>query len=167
MGKIQKVVVNINVIISAFGWGGKPFVVIKLLEQHKIRNCISGHTRKELSAELAYSKHAFSHATQTNILEFVLAYSDRYEPTERISAAPDPDDNKFIVCVPPSRMQGLSSRATSDFYRSGDTAIFRSIRPRNSRQAGRRREAFCPLSHYPVLERSAGNYPTSCGALRS
>jgi putative PIN family toxin of toxin-antitoxin system len=74
MGKIQKVVVDTNVIISAFGWGGKPLQIMELLERGALRNCVSEHTLKELIATLAYPKLGFSHATQTNILEFVLAY---------------------------------------------------------------------------------------------
>jgi uncharacterized protein len=99
MGKIQKVVVDTNVLISAFGWGGKPLQIMGLLERGVLRNCVSEHTLKELIAALAYPKLAFSHATQTNILEFILAYSDLYDPIERISAAPDPDDNKFLECA--------------------------------------------------------------------
>ena len=99
MGKIQKVVIDTNVTISAFGWGGKPLQIIELLEQGVIRNCVSEQTLKELIAALAYPKLAFSHVTQTSILEFVLAYSDVYDPAERIYAAPDPDDDKFIECA--------------------------------------------------------------------
>ncbi len=98
MGKVQKVVIDTNVIISAFGWGGKPLEIMELLERGAIRNCVSEPTLKELIAALAYPKLAFSHATQTGILEFVLAYSDIYGPVERITAAPDPDDNKFLEC---------------------------------------------------------------------
>ena len=67
MGKIQKVVVDTNVIISAFGWGGKPLQIMELLERGEMRNCVSEHTLKELIAALAYPKLAFSHATQTNM----------------------------------------------------------------------------------------------------
>jgi putative PIN family toxin of toxin-antitoxin system len=98
MGKIQKVVIDTNVILSAFGWGGKPLQIIELLERGMIRNCVSEQTLKELIVALAYPKLAFSHATQTSILEFVLAYSDMYDADERIFAAPDPDDDKFIEC---------------------------------------------------------------------
>lgn len=35
----------------------------------------------------------------TEILEFVLAYSDFYTPEENIKLAPDPKDNKFIECA--------------------------------------------------------------------
>ncbi len=98
MVKIQKVVIDTNVIISAFGWGGKPFQIMELLERGAVRNCISEQTLKELITALAYPKLAFSHAVQTSILEFVLAYSDVYDPVGRIDSAPDPDDNKFIEC---------------------------------------------------------------------
>jgi len=33
MGNIQKVVIDTNVIISAFGWGGKLFQIMELLER--------------------------------------------------------------------------------------------------------------------------------------
>jgi predicted nucleic acid-binding protein len=32
VGKSKKVVIDTNVFISAFGWGGKPFRIIELLE---------------------------------------------------------------------------------------------------------------------------------------
>jgi len=73
MGKIQKVVIDTNVILSAFGWGGKPLQIIELLEQGMIRNCVSEQTLKELIVALAYPKLAFSHATQTSTLNSVLS----------------------------------------------------------------------------------------------
>ncbi len=99
MGAVQKVVIDTNVFISAFGWGGKPLSIMELLEQGKIRNCLSGAILKELITAISYPKLAFSHTTQTGILEFVLAWSDIYDPAERISAAPDSEDNKFIECA--------------------------------------------------------------------
>lgn len=48
-------------------------------------------------------------AIQINILEFVLAYSDMYDPAEKIAIPPDADDNKFLECAV-QRVRGLSSR---------------------------------------------------------
>ena len=99
MVKIEKVVIDTNIFISAFGWGGKPLTIIELLEKGEIRNCISEAILNELSAALAYPKLDFQQKLQSNILEFVLAYSKFYEPKEWINVAPDPKDNKFIECA--------------------------------------------------------------------
>ncbi len=99
MGTGQKVVIDTNVFISAFGWGGKPLEVIELLENGRIRNCISEKTLKELIIAISYPKLAFSHKTQSDILEFVLAYSDMHEPQEHVAVARDPEDNKIIECA--------------------------------------------------------------------
>lgn len=99
MVAVKKVVIDTNVFISAFGWGGKPLKLMDLLEQGAIRNCVSRETLEELVSALAYPKLSFSHTTQTHVLEFVLSYSDMYEPKERLNLASDPDDNKFIECA--------------------------------------------------------------------
>jgi len=87
MGTGQKVVIDTNVFISAFGWGGKPLEVIELLEKGEIRNGVSEETLNELIIAISYPKLAFSRKTQSDILKFVLAYSDMYEPQEHLAAA--------------------------------------------------------------------------------
>jgi len=67
----QKVVIDTNVFISAFGWGGIPFKIIQMLERGVIRNCTSEEILSELTKSIAY-------------------------PKPRFSRSPDPDDNKFI-----------------------------------------------------------------------
>jgi putative PIN family toxin of toxin-antitoxin system len=99
MGTGQKVVIDTNVFISAFGWGGKPLEVVELLEKGEIRNGVSEETLNELIIAISYPKLAFSRKTQSAILEFVLAYSDMYEPQERFAVASDPEDNKIIECA--------------------------------------------------------------------
>lgn len=41
MGKGEKVVIDTNVFVSAFGWGGTLLKVIELLEKGEITNCVS------------------------------------------------------------------------------------------------------------------------------
>jgi putative PIN family toxin of toxin-antitoxin system len=57
--KGKKVVIDTNVFISAFGWGGKPLRIIELLEKGEIRNCISEEILIELCSALAYPKINF------------------------------------------------------------------------------------------------------------
>jgi putative PIN family toxin of toxin-antitoxin system len=95
----KKVVIDVNVFISAFGWGGKPLRVIELLEKGEIRNCISEEILIELCGALAYPKINFPQKLQSDILEFVLAHSDIYEIKEHFNITPDPKDNKFTECA--------------------------------------------------------------------
>jgi len=97
--KGQKVVIDVNIFISAFGWGGKPLKVMELLERGEIKNCISEEIVKELCTAIAYHKLAFPKKLQTDILEFVLAYSDIHEPAEHLNIASDANDNKFVECA--------------------------------------------------------------------
>ncbi len=99
MGTGQKVVIDTNVFISAFGWGGKPLEVVELLEKGEIRNGVSEETLNELTIAISYPKLAFSRKTQSDILEFVLAHSDMYESQEHLAVASDPEDNKIIECA--------------------------------------------------------------------
>jgi putative PIN family toxin of toxin-antitoxin system len=99
VGKGKKVVIDINVFISAFGWGGKPLKIIELLEKGKINNCISEEIVEELCGALSYPKLGFPPKLQSDILEFVLAYSNIYEPKEHLNITSDPKDNKLVECA--------------------------------------------------------------------
>ena len=99
MGKTEKVVVDTNIFISAFGWGGNPLRIIELIEDGEIKNCTSEDIIRELFSAVSYPKLGFPQIVQTEILEFVLAYSDFYEHKENITIASDPRDNKFIECA--------------------------------------------------------------------
>ncbi|HCC68969.1 MAG TPA: putative toxin-antitoxin system toxin component, PIN family [Nitrospiraceae bacterium] len=114
MGKGEKIVIDTNVFISAFGWGGKPLEVIELLEKEEIKNCLSEEIFNELFTALSYHKLGFPIKLQTEILEFVLVYSDFYVPKEHLDLTPDPKDNKFIECA-------LSAKAK--FIITGDKGL--------------------------------------------
>lgn len=114
MGKGEKVVIDTNIFISAFGWGGRPFKLIELLEDGEIRNCVSEETFNELFEALTYPKLSFPIKLQTEILEFVLAHSDFYSPKEDLKLTRDPEDNKFIECA-------LSANAS--FIITGDKGL--------------------------------------------
>lgn len=107
MGKGEKVVIDTNVFVSAFGWGGTPLKVIELLENGEIINCISEEILAELCSTLSYPKLDFPRKLQSDILEFVLAYSEINEPNKHVSVASDPKDNKFIDCALKARAKFL------------------------------------------------------------
>lgn len=99
MVKREKVVIDTNVFISAFGWGGNPLAIIELLEKGEIENCISEVILDELCRALSYPKLDFPQKLQSDILEFILVYSKIYKPEEYLNIVSDPKDNKLIECA--------------------------------------------------------------------
>lgn len=117
MGKIKKVVIDTNIFVSGFGWGGKPEAVLTLLQEHRIQNYISDAIYEELKKVLSYPKLKFSEALQNKILEFVFFYSEFVEHAEHLSiVTKDPADNIFIECA-------LAAHA--EYIISGDRHLLR------------------------------------------
>jgi putative PIN family toxin of toxin-antitoxin system len=67
VGKKTKVVVDTNVVVSAFGWHGKPEEIIKLITKGKITNCISTDILDEVRRVITYPKFNFSETLQAEI----------------------------------------------------------------------------------------------------
>jgi putative PIN family toxin of toxin-antitoxin system len=99
VGKGKKVVIDTNVFISAFGWGGKPFKIIQVLEVGEIVNCISEDIITEVSKALSYPKLAFPQELQSGILEFIIAHSRFFKSKKSLKVTPDPKDNILIECA--------------------------------------------------------------------
>lgn len=100
MGAITKVVIDSNVIISAFGWDGKPEAVLALMEQGYILNHTTQEMFDELKRVVAYPKLKFSPSLQAKILEFVFSWSAFVSNVAPVAVvADDPDDDKFIACA--------------------------------------------------------------------
>ena len=60
MGKKTKVVIDNNVLISAFGWHGKPEEVVRLVTTGRILNFTSMKLLAELARVIDYPKLKFS-----------------------------------------------------------------------------------------------------------
>lgn len=104
MGKKVKVVIDTNVIISAFGWGGKPEEVFLLAEQGKIHNFITMDILTELARVVSYPQLGLPRPLQRRIIETVFAVSSIVhvrEPLRVIDA--DPDDDRVLECAAAAR----------------------------------------------------------------
>lgn len=112
MGKKTKVVIDTNVIISAFGWGGLPEEVINLAGSGKILNHTSVELIDELRRVLTYSNLPFSAASRIEILETMFSISHIVQPSELLSfIKQDDSDDRVLECA-------LSAEA--DFIITGD-----------------------------------------------
>ena len=100
MGKKTKVVIDTNVIISAFGWHGNSEEIVRLIEKGIIENYTSIDLLYELRKVLAYPKFNFTETLQAEIIETIFSISSVVEVYESIDAViDDPEDNKILDCA--------------------------------------------------------------------
>lgn len=112
MGKKAKVVIDTNIIISAFGWDANPEGILKLAVSNKIINFTCFEMLDELRRVVSYPKINFSEELQAEIIETVFSISSLIEINEPLNVIiDDPDDNKILECA---------VSADVDFIISGD-----------------------------------------------
>lgn len=100
MGKKTKVVIDTNIIISAFGWHGKPEDVVKLATTDRIKNFISLEMLAEIRKVVAYPKLNFSKTLQAEIIETVFSASSIININESVNViVDDPPDNRVLECA--------------------------------------------------------------------
>lgn len=100
MGKKTKVVIDTNVVVSAFGWGGKPADIIRLITSGKILNFTSVEMLTELKKVVSYPRLAFSETLQAEIMEIMFNASSIVERHESVNIIDDDtEDNKILECA--------------------------------------------------------------------
>lgn len=100
MGKKTKVVIDTNVIVSAFGWGGKPADIIRLITSGKILNFTSVEMLTELKKVVGYPRLAFSETSQAEIIEIIFNVSSIVEIHKSVNIIDDDaEDNKILGCA--------------------------------------------------------------------
>ena len=112
MGKKTKVVIDNNVLVSAFGWHGKPEEVARLATTGRIENFTSMEMLSELARVVGYPKLHFPESLQAEIIETVFTSSSLVNMTEPLKVVhADPADNCVLECA---------VAACADFIISGD-----------------------------------------------
>jgi len=101
VGQIAKVVLDTNLIASAFGWGGVPDQVLSLaVISRRICNCISPPLIGELQRVLTYDKFDFTAEEQTFAMKLILDQSIVVYPEIAVSTLPNNDpDNRVLECA--------------------------------------------------------------------
>lgn len=100
MGKKTKVVIDTNVVVSTFGWGGKPADIIRLITSGKILNFTSVEMLTELKKVVSYPRLAFSETLQAEIMEIMFNASSIVERHESVNIIDDDtEDNKILECA--------------------------------------------------------------------
>jgi putative PIN family toxin of toxin-antitoxin system len=97
---LNRVVLDTNVSISAFFWGGYPRAVYDLIRNEKIIMLLSSDMESEFIRVLSYSKFGF---TPKEILPFIKSLRSNAELVKTSSKlsiiTADPTDNIFLECA--------------------------------------------------------------------
>lgn len=100
MGKKTKVVIDNNVLISAFGWHGTPEDLVKLATTGKIMNLTSPALLEELAKAVGYPKLKFPESLQAEIIETVFTVSSLIAISNPVEVKGlDPADNRILECA--------------------------------------------------------------------
>jgi len=96
MGK-TKVVLDTNIIISVFGWSGKPRKIFELALNDKIELITSPQLISELKRVSDYPRFDFSNELKKEIIDLILEISTIVTTKTRINIIKDdPSDNRLL-----------------------------------------------------------------------
>lgn len=95
-----KVVLDMNVLIAAILFGGKPRQILEKAIRGEIRLCLSEPILEELKGVLQRSKFDYSPEMIQFILTELTGIADLVNPSETIGVVlEDPEDNRILECA--------------------------------------------------------------------
>ena len=116
MGK-KKVILDTNVLISAFGWEGNARTILRSALKGHIEIVISKKQMKEFQRVLEYPKFGFTDDQKKNILSSIFLIATIVETKKELSIIhDDPDDNMLLE---------TASEHDVDFIITGDEHVLR------------------------------------------
>lgn len=119
--RVPKVVLDVNVWVSALLWGGKPAEIVKAAEDGKVAIVASEEIVGEISQVLNYPKlrkvYQAAGLRHKDLVEAVLKVVKFVEVSKRVSVVVEhPADDKFIECA---------LAANADYIVSGDRHLLK------------------------------------------
>lgn len=110
---MHKVVIDTNVFISGFLFGGNPRKIIEAWINKKYIFCLSPQLKAEIINKLQ-NKFSLSNQALQTIEETLDVNTDKYIPKKKFSICKDPQDNFLLE---------LSHEAAADYLVSGDKLV--------------------------------------------
>ena len=100
-GKVKRVVLDTNVLISAFLFTGELSKMVDLWQRGEVVPLISRETFDELRAVFGYPKFSLTPEEIQSIIENeILPYFEVVEVKEKVrGVCRDPEDDKFLACA--------------------------------------------------------------------
>ena len=95
-----RVVLDTNTLVSAAIRDGKPYQILKLVENNEIESITSLNIAEELEDVLKRNKIPFTDKEVELYVEKILSLSKVMNPTTEVEVVEDdPDENKIIECA--------------------------------------------------------------------
>ncbi len=117
MGK-EKIIIDTNCLISAFGWNGNERVLLRKVISGEYLLVVSEEQFQELERVLSYPKLKFSEQKQKKIIDIVksisLVVKKNRTNSEKMLLLRDPDDNFLLECADASN---------ADYIITGDKGV--------------------------------------------
>ena len=116
MGK-KKVVLDTNILISAFGWTGSPKLIFEEVLDGKLELIISDKQLEELKRVLDYSKFNFNEDEKNKFINLIINVSTIIKLNKIFNIVKeDPDDNIILTSA---------YLANADFIITGDEHLLK------------------------------------------
>lgn len=112
-----RVVVDTNILISAFGWPGNERALIEKAIEGKIQLCISSDIFEEFEEVSSRPKFKFSKEDIDDFIGALIEVADIVIPSCSVNIVKrDPSDNKFLECA---------LEAKADYIVTGDNHLLK------------------------------------------
>jgi len=99
MGK-KKVVLDTNVLISAFGWEGNPKNIFRRVVSGGLDLFSSYDQLAELKQAIEYPRLRFTNEQKQRFFRLILEVANIIKPTKKLNVIrDDPDDNIILECA--------------------------------------------------------------------
>lgn len=114
---VTKIVLDTNIIISAFGWKGSPHKIFHLCNTGDFQLYLSPPLLSEISKVLTYKKFHFTHAEIDVFMSIILETASLVDPQFTVNyILDDPSDNRVLECA---------LAAKCDYIITGDKHLLR------------------------------------------
>jgi putative PIN family toxin of toxin-antitoxin system len=92
----MRIVADTNTLVSGFGWGGAPSLVVDAILAGRLTLVISPPLRDELDRVLRYPKLAAVFPEPERITALLTAIAEPVEPPRRLAVLADEPDNRVL-----------------------------------------------------------------------
>ena len=97
---VPKIVLDTNIIVSAFGWKGSPHQVLLRCLKGDFQLYLSSALLREISRVLSYPKFGFNQSQIDEFIALIVESAAIVEPNFTLDiVSADPSDNRILECA--------------------------------------------------------------------
>jgi len=97
---VPKIVLDTNIIVSAFGWKGSPHQILLRCLEGEFQLYLSSALLREISRVLSYPKFGFNQPQIDEFIALIVENAAMVEPDFTLDiVSEDPSDNRILECA--------------------------------------------------------------------